>query len=180
MTRKLQILMGVALLTLIPVLGFSQTTLTSTTLSANITTGSATSFTVASATGFSANRFAFVDREAMQITSVSGTTITAIRGALGTVARPHTSGQTVYVGSVNSFTNTPYDPAGRCTSTTFEVLPFINVQTGSLVTCTSSIYDVQRAQLAEIQGTYGLNLDLTTSSDSKPANQQPELHTSDW
>ena len=59
----------------------AQTYMTRTTLSAAINNSQAT-ITVASGTNFSAGQFVWVNGEAMQISSVSGTSIRVIRGIL--------------------------------------------------------------------------------------------------
>lgn len=165
MTKFKQLLVLVASLLLAVSTSWAQATLTSTTLSAAITGTSTQTFTVASATGFSANRIAYVDREALRITAVSGTTITAVRGISGTRAATHTSGQTIYVGPGDYFTT--YDRSGSCTSTSELVLPLINVSNGNIFQCTSSVWARQEL-LTTVTGTFGNNLDLTTVSDGKP------------
>ena len=156
-----------ALLLLVGV-AFGQTTTTSTTLSANVTSASDTLIKVTSATGFTAgSTYAFVDGEYMDVTGVSGTSISVRRGAASTIPRPHTSGATIYVGPVAVFKSWPSDPDGRCTSTEWEYLPIINVRTASVIRCTNSQWDVEQPQSRMVAG-YNLNLDLQTSTDSKP------------
>ena len=130
---------AVALL-LVGVIGAeAQATLTSTTLSAAITdTRANRTFTVASATGFSAGRIAFVDGEAISILSVSGTQIKGIGGYSGTRAAVHASGARVYVGPASYFST--YDRVGPCTSTSEVVLPVANVRSGKVFDCVSSIW----------------------------------------
>lgn len=69
----------------------------STSLSAAITSTSATSLTVASSSGFpsSFNFRILVESELMLVTAVSGTTWTVTRGVEGTTAATHGSGATV-------------------------------------------------------------------------------------
>lgn len=135
-------------------LSFGQATLTQTTLSSALTNGGVqgtpVTFNVTSATGFVAPSFAapnlpfganqsvaYVDREAIFITNVSGTQITGIRGYFGTNANQgHVSGAVIYVGPPDYFgTNDKY---GSCTSTTLTVLPVINVLDGNFYNCYSS------------------------------------------
>lgn len=102
-------------------LGFGQTMLVNTTLSAavpaslssTLTTGNPQAVVVASATGISAptpntgntygaatseaQSYLYVDRELMQVKAVSGTTITVIRGVDGTSGTSHLSGAVVFV-----------------------------------------------------------------------------------
>ena len=130
-----------AVLLAISVNGFSQTTPTSTTLSAAIADERTNRFTVASATGFTASTGTldygvFIDREFMRIRAVSGTTITVDRGQARTSATPHRSGSRVWVGrygsSVASGTSAggPFIQSplyGSCTATREPFLPVIQV-----------------------------------------------------
>lgn len=117
----------------------AQITMTSTTLSTAVTSTSGTTVVVASATGISAGRFLFIDREFMKVVSVSGTTISVVRGVSGIVST-HASGATVYLGPGSYFIN--YDHAGSCTATNELVLPQINVRSGNIWQCTSSVWVV--------------------------------------
>src|SRR6516165_5128807 len=113
MTRK-QLLIA-ALLLMLPVASFGQggqNTLTQTSLSAAVPATAGSLFasgqsfvTVASATGITGiapnptvpinaqnSVVIYVDREAMQVVAVSGTTLRVIRGYDGTAAAPHASG----------------------------------------------------------------------------------------
>ena len=145
---------------------WAQATLTSTTLSAAVTSASATTIRVASATGFTANTtMAYLDKEAVPVTAVNGLLISVVRGAYGTRATTHTSGQTVYVGPMNYFTT--YDRNGSCTSTSELVLPLINVSNGNIFRCTNSVW-ANDVTFTNVTGTFGNNLDLQTVSDSKP------------
>lgn len=67
------------------------------TLSAAIVSTSATTLAVTSATGFPATGTfrVLVDAEIMQVTGVSGTTFTVVRGVEGTTAATHSSGATI-------------------------------------------------------------------------------------
>jgi hypothetical protein len=66
-----------------------------TTLSAAITTTTGTSVSITSATGITAGNYIQVDSEIMDITAISGTTLTVTRGQLGTTAATHNNGETV-------------------------------------------------------------------------------------
>ena len=118
---------------------WAQVTLRSTTLSAAIDKDQ-TVFTVASGTGITAGMTAFVDREAMRITSISTATLTVTRGREGTRNNSHASGTTIYV-DLNEYFST-YDRSGSCTSTSEVVLPVVNVKTGDIFQCTSSLWVV--------------------------------------
>lgn len=67
-----------------------------TTLSAAITSTSATSITVTSATGISVGSVLRIDSEKVKVSAVSGTTLTVIRGYDGTTANTHLNGANVY------------------------------------------------------------------------------------
>jgi len=113
----------------------AQTAITNTTISAAITSTSATQFTVASATGFSVNYIAVMDNEARRITAINGLVISATRGASGTRPSTHISGSAVYVGPGDYFAT--YDRAGSCTAANELVSPVINVANGKRFTCTA-------------------------------------------
>lgn len=129
----------------------AQTTTTSTVLGAAITSTTQTQVSVASATGItastaSAQRFIYVNRELMQVRSISGTTLTVIRGVGGTVATTHFANTVVFYGAPGAFNggtgNTrgvflASDPRGSCTPSGNEFLPVINPDTGNIFTCTS-------------------------------------------
>lgn len=155
MTRFRSFLVSLALLAALalPVPLFAQATVTSTTLSAAVTnaTGAPSTITVTSATGFSAGRIVFVDREAMLIlpSYVSGTTIPVQRGYAGTVANPHASGATVYVGPTNYFSQMV--PSGQCTATTEVALPRIVLPLGAVYQCTNSIWYQIGAAIGTVQ-----------------------------
>lgn len=146
-------LIWVALVALaLSTLGHAQATLTSTTLSAPITSTSANTISVTSATGFTARTtFAFVDREYMAVVAVSGTSIRVIRGSSGTAATTHASGATIYVGPGTYFSGS--DRAGSCTSTDELVLPVINIKTGTQYQCTGSLWVISNGP-----GTQGTGL----------------------
>lgn len=122
MTKTFKSLLILAGLLAATSLGFGQTLLVTTTLSAAVQGGQSSSavvtgqvgvITVASATGISApspntsfiQGFAtsnaqdmlFVDRELMEVRAVSSTTITVIRGVGSTAATSHASGALVFV-----------------------------------------------------------------------------------
>lgn len=121
---------------LTPSVGFAQTSLTTTRLTAAIADASIVTFTVASASGFVAgSTSAVIDAEVMDVIAVTGTTIRVVRGLAGTRAMPHNANALVYVGA------RPFvDSVGRygaCTSANERLLPVLVPQTGTLYTCTS-------------------------------------------
>lgn len=151
-------------------LSYGQATLTSTTLSAAVN-ATQTSLTVASATGMAGpsqvqevTTVLFVDKEAMAVISVSGTTIT-VRRAYNTGLTRHASGSTVWVGPESYFG--AIDKVGPCTSTLELVLPVVNVANGNLFRCTNSTWALDQ-KITNLYAPLGTNLDLATQSDSKP------------
>jgi hypothetical protein len=79
----------------------STTTNNGSTLSATATTT-----VVSSSSGIpSAPFYAYIDRETVQVTNVSGTTWTIVRGVLGSTAATHSDGATLYVPGGGSSTN---------------------------------------------------------------------------
>lgn len=72
-----------------------------TTLSAAITSTTATSITVSSVSGFpTAPYLIFIDSELLSVSSSSGTTLTVVRGVGGTTAATHLNAATVTVAAV--------------------------------------------------------------------------------
>jgi len=109
-------------------------TLTATTLSAAITDTSNPVFTVASATGFVVGYGVVMDNEYRVVTSISGTTITATRGAGGyTPPATHVTSTAVYVGAASSFGTVP--KSGSCTLAN-EISPTFNLRNGDRYLCT--------------------------------------------
>lgn len=111
----------------------AQTALNETTLSATITASQST-LVVASATGFSAGKVIYIEREAMRVSAVSSTTITVVRGFGPTVPTAHAVSAVVYAGDSAAFTPGP-GKAGSCTATAERYLPVINTQNGAVYDC---------------------------------------------
>jgi hypothetical protein len=137
-THKALLILAALALLLSPMGAHAQATLTSTTLSAAVTSESGQTIRVTSATGFSIDYLVFVDAEAMRVTAISGTAISVRRGTSGTNGTTHASGATVYVGPANYFSTK--NRAGSCTSTNELVLPVINVVNANIFQCTSSLW----------------------------------------
>lgn len=120
----------------------AQVQATSTTLSA-AATYSQTVITVTSATGFTVNNYLYVigSNEAMRIRAINGTSITVLRGQLGTQARAHPNAAVVVTGVVQHFKNTDPDFNGTCTvgnaspGLDGSYGPWINVFTGTVWHC---------------------------------------------
>ncbi len=138
MNRLRNFLVGL-LMVLAPIVSYAQTTTPSTTLSAAVSDTSGRTISVTSATGFTANTTGLiVDSEFMTVRSVSGTTITVVRGQGGTRSTTHASSATVYVGPLGNGPFISYDQAGSCTSGNETYLPQINIANGQVWNCTSS------------------------------------------
>lgn len=141
----------------------AQTILLTTTLSAAVpntvssalTTGNQSVITVASATGISAptpntgniaglatsnaQTFLYIDGELMQVTGVSGTNITVVRGVGPTSASSHASSALVFVipSGYNGGGNgrATAIPKGSCTRTSEIYLPHIDFTSGVISDC---------------------------------------------
>lgn len=120
---------GLALIVLGAVPAHAQTVLSSTTLAAAITTTAQTAISVTSATGMTAAGtgsnlvYLLIDRELMQVRTVSGTGIGVIRGQLSTVATPHISGAIIWVAPPAAVY--PYIPAGQCQRSLLTYVPYV-------------------------------------------------------
>lgn len=116
---------------------FAQTNPNSTSqtaLAAAITSISATSLRVNSATGAAAGSTSLVvDAEVMDIAAVNGTTLTVVRGMAGTRATTHASGAVAYIG-----TRPIVDTVGRYGSCTTSPNPVLVPTEGRLYTCSNS------------------------------------------
>jgi len=128
----------------------AQTMLTMTTLSSAVADGSAQKIIVASATGINAPSATdptkatslYIDRELMDVTGVSGTTISVMRGTSSTAGRAHASSALVFVipqYQVN-FSGGPYGyapavPFGSCTRSNEVYLPRIQFISGLVSDC---------------------------------------------
>jgi hypothetical protein len=128
-------------------LAFGQVTTTSTTLSATV--GQSDLFVnVASATGITAagtlnqtNTILFVDGEAMQVTTVSGTYIGVQRDTTRTT--PHASGSLVWVGPPNYFFIQDPVPNSACTASQNTNLPRPSLQSGKVWDCVGGQWGAQ-------------------------------------
>lgn len=124
----------VALLTLAVVPASAQTYLSTTTLSAAVT-ASQNSVTVASASGIVAGGKLYIDHELLNVTAVSGTTISVFRPQGPTA---HNSAAVVIVIPVAAQPSAlvTTDPrAGACTPSSYSFLPIINTDTGNVWLC---------------------------------------------
>lgn len=136
------------LLSLVALLGFSvsasaQSLIANTTLSAAVSDSKGQTLVVASATGISApaltpqplRTYLYIDREALQVTAVNGTTLTVSRGQLHTVAAPHVNAAPVFVMPSNLLALFSIIPNGSCTRGNEIALPRIEPVTGTVSDC---------------------------------------------
>lgn len=164
-TKLLTILLVLAALAGVSTPAYAQSNITTTTLSAAITTNRATTFTVASATGWNASTFpgniyyAYVDHELMLVRAISGTTITVDRGAQGTNATPHANSAVIFTGAAGSnnylnngqtfVTGGPFvqtAPAGSCTRSLQATLPVIAYPYSGIGPQTENFYNCNNGQ----------------------------------
>lgn len=134
-----------AFLMVFAVAGFAQVTVIPTTLSAAVTSTSATTVVVAAATGLNSNSysiaantsFLYIDGELMAVNSVNGTTLKVTRGYGGSRAGAHKSGALVFVGPANFFSTARpgLAPNGACTRSDMPALPRPDVSSQAIFDC---------------------------------------------
>lgn len=114
----------------------AQTYATTTTLSAALGLND-TTMVVASATGFTVGRYVYIDAEAVEIRSISGTTIGITRGQLGTPQQAHATSKRVITGNDLHFQQSDPYYGQACTGGVGQAayLPWINVLRGLVWTC---------------------------------------------
>lgn len=111
----------------------AQTTLNSTTLSAALpATGNQIALT--SATNVAVKDIVFIDREAMQVNTITPT-VTVTRGVQGTAARAHVSGSVVWTGAPQRFSLS--EVVGACTASAEQFLPRIVLPSGNTSMCSN-------------------------------------------
>ncbi len=141
--------------------------ISSTTLNGAITSTGANSFVLTSASATpstatsgapAAGQCLYVERELMQITAISSTRVTVIRGTGGTSAALHPTGAVVFTSACAAFRATdPVSTAGvgngslpslkACTTATMGSRPFINVLNGNVWLCISSVWSATNAMV---------------------------------
>jgi hypothetical protein len=122
----------------------AQTFAGTTTLSAAMTS-TQTTMVVASATGFAAGKYVYIDAEVVQIASSysgSGTTIPIQRGQNGTAAAAHATSERVIVGVGMHFQQSNPFYGAACTPGQAQAayLPWINVPDGLVWMCVSNAW----------------------------------------
>lgn len=124
-------------------IGAAAVCITRTTLSADVSS-TATVISVTSATGFTVGNGVWIDFELMDITSITGTSISVNRGQRGTRAMAHDNGDGVFTGvdaggplGAGHFNVSDPDFGQDCTRGAGQAthLPWINIRTGWMWTC---------------------------------------------
>lgn len=160
MNRLKTFALVVALL-LVASVSHAQTVLSNTTLNGAITSASQNSFVLTSASASSqatvgapaVGNCLYVEHEMMQITAISSTRVTVIRGTGGTPANLHPTSAVVFTGACSNFKAAdPEKSAGLsslkpCTTASMGVRPWINVLTGDVWLCKSSVWTATNAKV---------------------------------
>lgn len=120
-------------------LASGQTLITSTTISASMTSVQ-TSLLVSSASGaWTVGNYAYIDYEVLRITNVNGTLIGVSRAQFGTRAVTHASGTTILAGAVGHFKNLAQylhaPPVASCVRADQPYLPIIDYTSGNIWSC---------------------------------------------
>lgn len=178
-----------------PFSALGQTMLTMTTLSAAVGDSSIQKVSVTSATGISAPStsdatkatFIYVDRELMDVESVSGTTLTVVRGAESTAGRAHASSALVFVipaylviFSGGAYGNPPAVPFGSCTRANEGYLPRIQFTSGLVTDCiggqwtTGDALGTQRATTPYLSPAIGATLQTAIDTAGNAAGATTE------
>lgn len=116
----------------------AQTALTSTTLADAVSSASANSLNLTSATSAEAGGVLYIDGEALDVLSVNGTAIHVRRGALGTRAAAHLDGALVYVVKASQKAAAfavDQQRGGACVRANEAVLPQIDASAGLVYDC---------------------------------------------
>lgn len=145
------IALAVAVLVSSAVTAGAQTTHTSTTLAATVTTADARQVQLTAVTGVTAPGngstlvYLLIDRELMYVTAVDTATklVTVVRGASSTRATGHTAGVPVWIVPPNGINS--YIPSGQCTRANLQYVPFVvgggpgvGAEVGGLYDCLGS------------------------------------------
>lgn len=132
---------------------WAQATLNSTTLS-NAIDATQTRFVVASATNVAADYILFVDREAIKVNTLSGTTVTVTRGYSGTRAAAHAAAAITYTGPANYYSAVSVTPGSTCTSTAEVAIPRVVLPTGNVYKCSNSQWEQIGAVIGQVQASF--------------------------
>jgi hypothetical protein len=129
---------------------FAQTAVTQTTLTAAVTSTSARTLLVASATGIvtpspltGLSTQLYIDDEMLDVTAVSGTLITVRRGANGTRARTHITGSNVYAAPPGLGAFIDYPLGGSCPAGSYPATPMIDYFDAYIFQCQGGQWALQ-------------------------------------
>ena len=164
MMNKISKSVLVALLLVLPVLGYATTAMTVTTLSTAVTSSTYDTVRVASATAISAGKYLIVEREVMKVNSISGTSVKVTRGMLGTEATTHVSGAYVAVSPADGLTSVDKPSGSSCTAANQVVLPIYNTVNGNFWNCRSDGTNVVWVLQNSIYQTHLLNWPFATGT----------------
>ena len=111
--------------------------LTQTSVSGAIASGTVQTFIVASATNITVSpvTYLYIENEAMLVLAVNSTAVTVARGQNTTKAVGHPSGAMVLAGSPDWFSD--QDPTGACVTASTKTAPHVNVITGKQWLCST-------------------------------------------
>ena len=126
-----------------PLVAGAQTVATTTTLAAAVTaTATTLALAVTSLSGSTLGYYVYLDAEAVQITSVSGTSIGVSRGQLGTATQAHANSERIITGGNGHFQSRDPNYGAACTKGDGDAAfqPFINVIGGRLWMCNASVW----------------------------------------
>ena len=102
--------------------------------------------------------FLYIDRELMQVNSISGTTIGVQRGVQGTPATPHAANAVVYIGTGRAFVNRWSEVTGACQSAYQPAYtPYIDPATGLEYACPSTGVDSGNWVVSGQTSSYGVS-----------------------
>lgn len=131
----------------------AQTAVSTTTLS-TAATDVAAIVAVASATGIDVGDYLFIEREAMLVQAVTGTSIRVTRGFAGTAARAHAASATVYLGAPTNFYQSEVTVGATCTAANESFTPRIVLPTGNVFTCTGGVWNRAGHDVGAVQAVF--------------------------
>lgn len=146
---------------------FGQTSMTTTTLAA-AQANTSNVLVVTSATGITAPgpngsnlTLIVVDHEVEQVTAVSGTIISVVRGTNGTSRQPHVNAAVIWIGPDRAFARNTPGELDACTRASMAYVPVVIINATNGVNRTGQTYDCL--------GTAPAGVMVRTDSPGKPA-----------
>lgn len=160
--NRLILALALACLAIVPLPAV--TYITTTTLSAAVTSLTTNRILLTSTAGITAAYCGgsvsgcglFVDREYMTVTSVpvSGTVQVTRAAGSGTTSSTHLSGRVVMIAPQSAFSSSDYDgttgrtPGGPCTTSDYPILPVVNITNGNVWLCRPGVASVNGSTTA--------------------------------